>query len=47
MSRQAISHDFLWMTRAEWQALMPEGPRVGDSFTAPSFLVSRIAAHEI
>jgi hypothetical protein len=45
MSRQALRHDFLWMTRAEWRSLVPKQPRVGDSFTAPPFLVSRIAAH--
>src|SRR5262249_10215058 len=37
--------DFLWMTKAEWQALVPEQPRVGDSITVPEFLVSRIAGH--
>src|SRR6185369_973593 len=41
--RQALYHDFLWMTRDEWQSLVPERPRVGDSFTAPPFLVARIA----
>jgi len=45
MHRQALYHDFLWMTKAEWQSLVPEQPRVGDSFTAPPFLVSRIGAH--
>jgi len=43
MHRQALYHDFLWMTKAEWQSLVPETARVGDSFTAPSFLVDRIA----
>ncbi len=41
-SRQ-LTHDFLWMTKAEWQSLVPERPRVGDSFMVPQFLVSRIA----
>jgi len=43
MHRQALYHDFLWMTKAEGQSLVPERPRVGDSFTAPPFLVARIA----
>src|SRR5262245_50028039 len=43
ISRQALTHDFLWMTKAEWQSLVPERPRAGDSFTVPQFLVSRIA----
>lgn len=43
LHRQALYHDFLWMTKAEWQSLVPERPRVGASFTAPPFLVSRIA----
>src|SRR5262249_48057141 len=37
--------DFLWMTRTEWQSLVPKQPRVGDSTTVPAFLVSRIAEH--
>ena len=45
MRRQALYHDFLWMTKAEWQSLVPEQPRVGASFIAPEFLVSRIALH--
>src|SRR5436190_197261 len=45
MHRQSLLHDFLWMTRAEWQSLVPEQPRVGDSCTAPSFLVTRIGSH--
>src|ERR1043166_3164340 len=43
MHRQALYHDFLWMTKAEWQSLVPEQRRVGESFAAPEFLVSRIA----
>lgn len=43
MHRQALYHDFLWMTKAEWQSLIPEQPRVGSSFVVPDFLVSRIA----
>src|SRR5262249_52306448 len=35
----------LWMTKAEWQSLVPEQPRVGDSFTVPAFLVSRLGVH--
>lgn len=45
MHRQALYHDFLWMTKAEWQSLVPEQRRVGESFAAPDFLVSRIALH--
>src|SRR5262245_63610578 len=45
MHRQALYHDFLWMTKAEWQSLVPERGRVGESFAAPDFLVSRIALH--
>lgn len=43
MHRQALYHDFLWMTKDEWQSLVPGQRRVGDSFTAPEFFVSRIA----
>src|SRR5262249_42528578 len=43
MHRQALYHDFLWMTKAEWQSLAPEQRRAGESFAAPDFLVSRIA----
>jgi hypothetical protein len=45
ISRQAVTHDFLWMTKAEWQSLVPVRPRVGGSFAAPGFLVSRIGNH--
>src|SRR5262249_22590956 len=45
LHRQAISHDFLWMTKSEWQSLVPRRPRRGGSFTAPDFLVTRIGAH--
>src|SRR5262249_49628137 len=45
MHRQALYHDFLWMTKAEWQSLVPAQLRVGESFAAPDFLVSRIALH--
>ena len=38
-------HDSLWMTRAEWQSLVPDQPRVGDSMTVPPFLVSRFGVH--
>jgi hypothetical protein len=43
--RHDLYHDFVWMTRAEWQSLVPEQPRVGDSFTVPAFLVTRIGRH--
>src|SRR5262249_13797371 len=42
---QVLHHDSLWMTKAEREALVPEQPRVGDSFTVPAFLVSRIGVH--
>lgn len=45
MHRQALYHDFLWMTKAEWQSLVPEQRRIGESFAAPDFLISRIALH--
>src|SRR5262245_56666278 len=45
LHRQALTHDFLWMTRRDWQSLVPERPRVGDSITAPPFLVTRIGNH--
>src|SRR5215475_1159609 len=42
---QVPLHDSFWMTRAERQSLVPEQPRVGDSFTVPPFLVSRLGVH--
>jgi hypothetical protein len=45
MHRRELHHDSLWMTRAEWQLLVPAQPRVGDSFTVPEFLVTRIGRH--
>jgi len=42
---QVLQHDSLWMTRAEWQSLVPDQPRVGDSMTVPPFLVSRFGVH--
>ena len=42
---QVPLHDSLWMTRAEWQSLVPEQPKVGDSRTVPAFLVSRIGVY--
>jgi hypothetical protein len=42
---QVLHHDSLWMTRAEWQSLVPEQPRVGDSRIVPAFLVSRLGVH--
>src|SRR5262245_21266459 len=45
MTPRTVNHDFLWMTEAEWRSLVPKRPRVGDSFTAPGFLVSRIGKH--
>jgi len=37
--------DFLWMTKAEWQSLVPKQPRVGDSTAIPEFLLTRIGNH--
>jgi hypothetical protein len=45
LHRQELHHDSLWMTQAEWQSLVPKQPRVGDSFTVPKFLVTRIGRH--
>ena len=42
---QVSLHDSLWMTKAEWQSLVPEQPKVGDSRTVPAFLVSRLGVH--
>src|SRR5262245_31390298 len=42
---QVPLHDSLWMTKAERQSLVPEQPKVGDSFTVPAFLVSRLGVH--
>lgn len=42
---QVLQHDSLWMTKAEWQSLVPEQPKVGDSKTIPAFLVSRLGVH--
>src|SRR6185369_6215392 len=42
---QVPLHDSLWMTKAEWQSLVPEQPKVGDSRTVPAFLVSRLGVH--
>src|SRR3954451_15774134 len=45
LHRHDLYHDTLWMTRAEWQSLVPEKPRVGDNFPVPEFLVKRIGRH--
>src|SRR5262249_26262393 len=45
MHRLTLHPDFLWMTKAEWQSLVPEQPQVGASTTVPEFLVSRIGNH--
>lgn len=42
---QELQHDSLWMTKAEWQSLVPEQPKVGDSRIVPAFLVSRLGVH--
>src|SRR5262245_46932651 len=43
--RHDLYHDSLWMTKAEWQSLVPEKPRVGDAFPVPEFLAARIGRH--
>ncbi len=45
LHRRDLYHDSLWMTRAEWQSLVPERPRVGDSFPVPEFFVKRVGRH--
>src|SRR5262249_6169675 len=45
LHRPDLYHDSLWMTRAEWQSLVPGKARVGDSFPVPAFLVNRIGRH--
>jgi len=45
MHPQELHHDSLWMTKAEWQSLVPEQPRVGDSIIVPEFFVTRIGRH--
>jgi hypothetical protein len=36
------SHDFLWITRKEWQAMMPDNPRKGQEVKVPVSLCERI-----
>lgn len=36
------SNDMMWVTKAEWQALMPASPRVGESVKVPEALSLRI-----
>lgn len=36
------ANDFLWIARAEWQALMPDNPRVGQRVEVPAPLCERI-----
>lgn len=45
MHRQELHHDSLWMIRAEWQSLVPQQPRVGDSIIVPEFLLNRIGRY--
>lgn len=45
LHRRELYHDSLWMTRAEWQSLVPEKPQVGDSLSVPAFLAARIGRH--
>ena len=45
LNRHDLYHDSLWMTRAEWQSMVPKKPRLGDTFTIPEFLVWRIDRH--
>jgi hypothetical protein len=41
LSREA-GRDFLWMTRAEWQSLVPAEPRPGQRRAVPAPLVDRV-----
>jgi hypothetical protein len=34
--------DFLWLTEAEWKALVPPAPKKGDRFAAPAALTERL-----
>jgi hypothetical protein len=34
--------DHLWLTRTEWQSLVPDQPRVGDTFPVPAAVADRI-----
>src|SRR5262249_47529153 len=43
--RRDIYHDSLWMTRAEWQSLLPGKARVGATFAVPEFLLKRSGRH--
>lgn len=45
LHRRDLYHDWLWMTKAEWQSLVPEQRRVGDSLTVPEFLATRIGTY--
>ncbi len=36
------ANDFLWIPRAEWQALMPAKPRVGQDVPVPTTLCARV-----
>src|SRR5262245_32389327 len=39
--------DFLWMTKAEWQSLLPARPRKGSKVEVPAALVERIATYHL
>ncbi len=45
LHRRDLYHDWLWMTKAEWQSLAPEQRRVGDSIPVPEFLAARIGTY--
>jgi hypothetical protein len=34
--------DHLWLTEAEWQSLIPAGPRKGDTFSLPAAVADRL-----
>jgi hypothetical protein len=34
-------HDYVWLTAAEWQALLPAAPRKGDTFALPAALAEQ------
>jgi hypothetical protein len=39
--------DFLWLTEAQWESLLPTDARKGDRHSAPAQLASRIARHTL
>lgn len=41
------ANDFLWVTKAEWQALMPAEPRKGQTVAIPASLQLRLLRHHL